>query len=443
MARAEILALRDIRPNSGRCPWRIQFQVDDTPVNAFFRPPTELAQNIGSQEVLLVALPILCDLAAEVRPKRIELAPSYMTPMFRQIFADAVRALLLEQDAFWCKSTLTPLPQVRGKEASRQPRDTPLNKKRVVLGFSGGKDSVVSLFALLKSGYEVLPVLLNEGDRTWQYMREWVPRLKELGLQPLVAYLTAGRRNHLREKYGDWYLSSYQLGWLLAILATCAVEARASIICLGIESSADYSVTSFRNRKVNHQHQKTTGHLKLIERFYQRVLHPDIKIASPIADVTDAEVLKALLSHVPRAFQEFSSCGSSNWRSKHCGDCPKCAFIYALLYSLPQGEELALRLFRRDLFDDVELYRPWLDDRSRMPLACIGHRSEVWNAFEALSAAKHDNPVLRKWRNSQLRRKVYASNGQAVHKAPLRRVESLLCLPVRDAANLIQDWGNT
>jgi 7-cyano-7-deazaguanine synthase in queuosine biosynthesis len=442
MARAETLALQDIRPNSGRCPWRIQFQVDNTPVNAFFRPPIELAQNIGSEEVLLVALPILCDLAAEVRPKRIELASPHIAPMFRQIFADAVRALLLEQDAYWCKSSITPLPQIRGKEALLQPRDTTLNGKRVVLGFSGGKDSIVSLFALLRAGYEVIPVLLNEGDRTWQDTRAWIPRLRELGVQPLVAYLSSGRRNHLREKYGSWYFSSYQLGWLLAILAMCAVEARAGIICLGIESSADYSFTSFRHKKVNHQHQKTTKHLKLIERFYQQVLHPDIKIASPIANVTDAEVLKALLTQVPRPFQEFSSCGASNWRSKHCGQCAKCAFIYALLYSMPQGKELALQLFRRDLFDDVELYRPWLDDRSRMPPACVGHRSEVWTAFEALSTANCDNPVLKKWLNSKLRRRVYSPNGQAGYKAPVKREESLLALPVLDAATLVKDWVN-
>src|SRR5436305_9683120 len=159
MARAKILALQDIRPSAGRCPWRIQYQIDETPVHAFFRPPLEFAQNIGIKEVSLIALPILCDLAAEVRPQSVEVASPYRAPMFRRIFSDAVEALLLEQDASWHKSSLTPLPKIRGKGAKWQSRNISLHPKRAVLGFSGGKDSIVSLFALLKSGYEFLPVL--------------------------------------------------------------------------------------------------------------------------------------------------------------------------------------------------------------------------------------------------------------------------------------------
>jgi len=42
-----------------------------------------------------------------------------------------------------------------------------------------------------------------------------------------------------------------------------------------------------------------------------------------------------------------------------------------------------MRLFRSDLFCDVEIYRPWLDDRYRFPNACIGEKDEVRDAFEA------------------------------------------------------------
>src|SRR5205085_8994809 len=160
---------------------------------------------------------------------------------FGEVFSDAVCALIAEEDAYWRRSRFVSTPIMHGCFANRKPSNEPLDRNKVVLGFSGGKDSIVSLFALLGAGYEVLPVLVNEGDRTWQDIRKWIPKLRGLGLHPLVAYLSVGRRKYLREKYGDWYFSSYQLGWLLAILALCAVETRASIICLGIESSADFS----------------------------------------------------------------------------------------------------------------------------------------------------------------------------------------------------------
>lgn len=440
MARAKVLELQDISPNAGRCPWRISYRVDDMPVHAFFRPPAEFAHEMGSDEVSLVALPILCDLAAEVRPRSVEVASRHMAPLFRPVFNDAVSALLLEQDARWRRRSLTPLPALRGKPAKRLAQATPVYPRRVVLGFSGGKDSVVSLFSLLGAGYEVLPVLLNEGDRTWQDIRGWLPKLRRLGLRPMVAYLSVGPRKYLRERYGDGYFSSYQLGWLLAVLALCAVKARASTVCLGIESSADFSWTPFRCRRVNHQHQKTTAHLKLLERFYRRALHPELRIASPIADVSDGDVLRALLERVPRPFRYFSSCGAANWRSKHCGECAKCIFIYALLYTSPEGRRLASRLFRRDLLEDVELYRPWLDDRFRLPPGCIGPRSDVWAAFEALSEARHNKPVVEQWKRSQLRRRAFASNGRLIHDGPVKGAASPLGLPVQDATSLVRDW---
>ena len=155
---------------------------------------------------------------------------------------------------------------------------------KVVLGFSGGKDSIVSLFTLIESGYEVIPVLLNEGDRTWQDLRKWFPKLRRLGLDPMVSYLGSMRRGELHQRYGDHHYSSYQIGWLTALLAICAVRSGAATICLGIERSADETDQRYRDRWVNHQHQKTTKHLRRLERFYRRVLHDGLRLASPIAE---------------------------------------------------------------------------------------------------------------------------------------------------------------
>jgi len=356
-----------------------------------------------------------------------------------ELFNDALADLLVEQDAYWNRPNVTPLPRISGQFAKRALRRDALSPNRVVLGFSGGKDSIVSLFALLKAGYEVIPVLLNEGDRTWQDLRKWIVKLERLGLRPMVAYLSSGRRKQLRERYGDRYFSSYQLGWLMSILALCAVGSGSKVICLGIESSADFSFTTVSGRTVNHQHQKTTRHLKLLERFYRHSLHSDLRIASPIAGATDAEVLKVLLTRVPRTFREFSSCGSATWRSKHCGECVKCAFVYALLFASDNGSQLAARLFRRDLFEDVEIYRPWLDQRFRMPPACVGARAEVWDVFETLLRKKDDRPVVKKWKDSRLR-EVYAVDGVRRTRARVKRSVLPLLLPVSKAAELLRNW---
>lgn len=437
--RAKLLTLQEVRPSFGKCPWRIQYQVDELPVNAFFRPPKEVAGKIGCREVGLVAAPILCDLAAEVRPLKVRVERQAGLPEFQRVFDDAVGALIAEQDASWNRSRFTALPKLDGDFVKWKRSDTSLNPRRVILGFSGGKDSIVSLFALLEAGYEVCPVLLNEGDRTWQDLRKWIPKLKKHGLQVMVAYLMAARRKNLRELYGEWYFSSYQLGWLLSILALCAVASGAGVICLGIEASADFSFTDYRGQRINHQHQKTTAHLQMLEKFYRRVLHPEL-IGSPIAEVTDTEVFKALVEQVPRKFQEFSSCGAANSRSKHCGSCPKCAFGYAILQASARGRELSGRIFRHDLLEDVELYQPWLNKRMLVPPGCVGPKQEVWDAFETLVGENPERAVVRKWKNSHLRNEFYLAKKEPDVREQLMHINSALSLPVADATRLVRKW---
>jgi len=117
----------------------------------------------------------------------------------------------------------------------------------------------------------------------------------------------------------------------------------------------------------------------------------------------------------------------------------KCAFVYALLSASQRGRELARRVFRSDLLDDVDLYRPWLDARFRPPLACIGGRREVWDAFEVLAEKDQDKPVIRQWLKSALRQRAYSGSDERPNH---RRgtPDGLLSRLVRRAAKLVQRW---
>jgi 7-cyano-7-deazaguanine synthase in queuosine biosynthesis len=432
MPTAKTLILSDIGTGTGRCPWRIEFQIDNHHVNAYFRPAKNSNSLTERQHISLIAIPILIDLTAQVRPKTVKIAKHLQLPNFDCLFNDAAGALLNEQDAFWSRSSFTHLPRLFYNTEKRDSPRYSLNQKRAVLGFSGGKDSIVSLHALAQAGYEVIPILLNVGDRTWQDVRKWIPRLRGAGFRPLTNYLLPCRRKPLMDAYGDWYYSSYEIGWLVIILALYAVSFRAAHIVLGIEHSADVNHSLYHNRKINHQHQKTTGHLKLLREFLQRALHPDLSISSPIAHLSDTAVLDALLNHIPRSFQAFSSCGSSNWQSKFCCKCDKCAFVYSLLRASNKGGLLAKKLFRKNLFNDIELYRPWIDARYNTVLACVGSRQEVWNAFESSVKKGCNSPVIEKWKRCSLRKEYIYSpiEGISPHLTPL-------CMNIVDAAQLV------
>jgi 7-cyano-7-deazaguanine synthase in queuosine biosynthesis len=420
--------------------WRISFQVDDLPFNAFFKPPKQIEQETGARDVELLAIPLAIDIAAQVRPKSVRISCHDGLPRFSKLFHDATGALLAEQAAFWQRPDFLRCPELSGRWAARDNHNKRLRNNHVVLGFSGGKDSIVTLFSLLEAGYEVHPFLLNEGDRSWQDLRRWIPKLRAIGLKPAVAYFLSSRRKQIIETCGDWYFSSYQIGLLTGALSMYADKIGASKMALGIENSADDNFSYYRDRIVNHQHQKTTRHLRLLESAYRRLTNENIRVASPIASISDGDVLDILLRHVPRNMQAFSSCGSANWRSKNCGKCEKCAFIYALLQKTEKGRRLSRKIFKKELLDDVELYTPWLDRRYSSPLACVGQRQDVWGSFEHCLDNDSKFAVIGKWQTSGFREEYLRTAHEA--KSKPSKLSSLE-YPVLRAAKLVRKWADT
>jgi 7-cyano-7-deazaguanine synthase in queuosine biosynthesis len=440
MAIARHLEVLGASAARGACPWRLGFRVDQYEVRAFFRPPDALADVFDEADASLLALPLSCHLAAEVRPKSVSVSGTCSVPGYRPVFNAAINALLIEQDAYWGHRKLsTPPAFKRTPTGGRGPSMARLDDRVVVLGFSGGKDSLVCLFSLIDAGYAVVPVLVNEGDRTWQDQRCWIPKLRQLGLRPLVAYLRIQPRPEVRARYGVRHRSSYQIGWLSLVLALIAEKVKAAVVVMGLESSADRIGHRYKDKCVNHQHQKTTEHILQIQAFVQRTIHRDLRFASPIATFSDADVLRALFAGVPRAWRTFSSCGSSNSASKHCGDCDKCAYIFALLVRSSVGRQLARRIFRSDLFQDIELYRPWIDARYREANACIGERWELWDALEDASHQGVSAPVLERWADSPYRAQL--PKGRSAARDGLSIAGSVLSQPVLEAAQTVFAWS--
>lgn len=227
---------------------------------------------------------------------------------------------------------------------------------------------------------------------------------------------------------------------MTVLLAIYAEKLGAGIVTLGIESSADRSFYKYSDRYVNHQHQKTTRHLLSIEAFLRSAINDNLRIASPLVDFSDIEILDALLSHVPETYQRFSSCGGSNSKSKHCGRCDKCAFIYVLLTTTQKGRRLSKHIFRTNLLGDVDLYRPWTDARYKAPFGCIGERHEVWQALERHLERGERGAVVQAWAASKVRAEFLLRHQLASARPNASGTSNVLSRPLVRAANQVRQW---
>ncbi|HRH93362.1 MAG TPA: endonuclease domain-containing protein, partial [Candidatus Peribacteria bacterium] len=117
------------------------------------------------------------------------------------------------------------------------------------------------------------------------------------------------------------------------------------------------------------------------------MLH-DAEYFSLLRPLTELHVTK-LFAQYPQYFTSFTSC-NKNWKisgdgpeSRWCGDCPKCAFVFALLAAHVDRKTLDV-IFDKNMFDEHELlplYRQLLGIEGTKPFECVGTPEETVAAF--------------------------------------------------------------
>ena len=138
-----------------------------------------------------------------------------------------------------------------------------------------------------------------------------------------------------------------------------------------------------------------------------------INYFSFLRQYTELEIAR-MFSRYPKYFPFFLSCneayktdsGRKKPKKKWCGKCPKCLFVYAVLYPYLDKKQL-LKIFGKDLFEDKKLLpvmksligearlRPstmlgtTARQRSHKPFECVGTKKESRMAFNlSLKKAK-------------------------------------------------------
>jgi 7-cyano-7-deazaguanine synthase in queuosine biosynthesis len=358
---------------------RLPFRVDkyEHTVHALYHDPPDLPDPIWKACIEALSMACLVDLSTAslaCEARFASFSPGYLG---RKLFGSAAAALRLEVIASQKLSmNLLPITVSAGGRAETVCPPHRSNDNRVLLLMGGGKDSLYTYYLLRRAGYEVRCFYVTEARRNWQQLRRVYNALQSEVAQDRV-YLDVNRRGPVDRRYGDRYLSQFQIGQAIFASMPYAFAHGCRYIALGLERSSDTPMFHYERRPVNHQHQKSSSFIRQMNRYLAWKFHNAVEVVSPLHGLYDSGIYARFLTAAPSLVFLQSSCGGANGRSPHCGRCEKCAFLAALLAGLGDDKDLYKTLFPRDPLDDPQLYEGWLSPDSDRPLTCAGFADEI------------------------------------------------------------------
>jgi hypothetical protein len=248
----------------------------------------------------------------------------------------------------------------------------------------GGKDSVVTLELLKKTGQKCVPFIIN-------------PRGATLDCVTTAGYLTPEIIT-MKRVIDPELLKLNDIGYLnghtpfSAMLAfssiTVAVMSGYESIALSNEASANESTVP--NSTINHQYSKSFEFEADFRKYYQTYITPSVNYFSFLRPLNELQIA-SLFANFPQYYSVFRSCNVGSKTDSWCGKCPKCLFVYTMLSPfLPLT--VVSRIFNKDLFSDTNLitYLDELTGSSEVkPFECVGTLDEVKAAL-AFTAQRDD-----------------------------------------------------
>lgn len=247
----------------------------------------------------------------------------------------------------------------------------------------GGKDSVVSM-RLLEQWLEPQQVLLVEptvaATATASVAEYDQPIVVRRHLDPQLAQLNAaGYLNGHTPFSAMLSFVSVMVAWLHGLQYVIASN----------ESSANEANLVFHGQEINHQYSKSERYEAAFRAYSQRHLTQQVEYFSLLRPLTELQIA-ALFAESEHADTVFSSCNVSR-NNGWCGNCPKCAFVYLMLYPFMSPERL-VRIFGGEFFEHRQLYSYWralIGAEAHKPLECVGTEQESLHALALTQEKVH------------------------------------------------------
>ncbi len=268
---------------------------------------------------------------------------------------------------------------------------------RVLVPLGGGKDSIVVGELLKNSGMDF--EVFNLGDHPIVHQVAEV-----MGKKVVVVKRQLGEELFKLNEYGALNghipISAYIA--FLSLLVANLYDYK--WIAIGNEHSANYGNVEYLGQEINHQYSKSYEFELALHSYARNYLKSGAEYFSLLRPWNEIKIAQQF-SFCPEYFSVFSSCNrnfkvagaakSANW----CCECPKCAFVFAMLAPFIAREDL-LAMFGENLYERADLwplFKDLLGLGKAKPFECVGTPEEVasamWMAI-ALPNGPYDGTVI-------------------------------------------------
>ena len=266
---------------------------------------------------------------------------------------------------------------------------------RVLLALGGGKDSLVSVELLRRTGLEIM--LACSGNSPLIATTARVAGLPLLAIGRSLAPELA-RYNKQGALNGHVPVTAINSALLVCAALLYGFD---SVVFSNESSASAANLFDEGGNEINHQYSKSIEFEALFRSLVHGYISPEINYYSLMRPYSELAIL-GMFSGFPKYHGVFSSCNRNfhqdgphiegNW----CGSCPKCLFTYLGLSVFMARDELE-QIFGVDLLSDPDLtdkFAALCGLGQHKPFECVGEIEESRAAVIHLNEKGTDSPVI-------------------------------------------------
>jgi len=246
------------------------------------------------------------------------------------------------------------------------------NPQKILVPIAGGKDSAVALEILKEAKENIKSFSLNPTKAAKRIMKLGKclkPIIVEREIDPKL--LELNKKGYLN---GHTPFSAY-----LAFLSfACAFLFGYGKIAFANERSANEGNLTYLGEEINHQYSKSFDFEQKFRGYSQKYLAKNIDYFSLLRPLFEIQIAK-LFAKYPQYLPAFRSCNKYQKTDSWCGRCPKCIFVFTVLYPFLESQRL-VKVFGEDLFkkkSTLQIIKQLIGEEGGKPLECVGTKEET------------------------------------------------------------------